>query len=301
MTTATLSPVTDKEAWLQARLETIGASEAGSVLGVSDAYETPLQVWGRKVGKIPLQSETTEAMEWGLRLESALADAYQEKSGKKIVAQQVYCRAGFLSATLDAIDDEGGLVELKTISERCAAQVLGDEGTSDVPMTWILQAHQQMFVHKLAHDETVDRVTFACLIGGNQYRTYEVAWNERLWNNALPRLNDFWTDHVVLRVPPPIVGSADVATLGKIFGEAHGTVYLPDEIAQAAYEWDELGRQISDLNKVRDLAKARVLEAMESYSVGVLPDGRKLKRSICVTKEHTVKGSQYVRLSLSKG
>jgi len=300
MSANAIDPRADKEAWLLERLKTIGASEAGSVLGVPDAYETPLQVWARKVGKIPVQSEMTEAMEWGTRLESVLAQAYQEKTGRKILQEQAFFRDDFLSATLDAIDDEGQIVELKTMSERRAAQVLGEPGTDDVPMTWILQAHQQMACYRAENSIQPEKVTFATLVGGNQYRTYEVYWNERLWKNAYPRLKSFWEDHVVPKIAPPISGSADAGTLTKIFGESHGQAYLSEDIARAAYEWDELGKQISELNKARDAAKATVLEAMANNAMGVLPDGRKLKRSVCVTREHVVKGSQSIRLYLSK-
>jgi len=296
-----IDPLTDKNAWLKARQETIGASEAGSVLGVPDAHESPLQVWGRKVGKIAPFAEPTEAMLMGNRLEPVIAEIYSERTSRQVLRQQIYCRHGHLSATLDGIDDAGGLVEYKTISERRASQVLGDEGTSDIPLSWILQAHQQMFVARVTgHASNTDSVHFAVLVGGQQFRQYEVPWNARLWDNAKPRLDTFWREYVQAKVAPPISCSGDAQALGKIYDQAIGTVYLDDQIAQVTDRYEDLGRQVSELNKLRDLEKARLLEAMTDHNIGILPSGRKLKRSVCVRKEYTVVATQYINLTLSR-
>lgn len=302
--TLAISPHLDHDLWLKARLKSIGASEAGSVLGVPDAYETPLQVWGRKVGRLPMSSEPTQAMEWGNRLEPVIAKAYEEKSGNKLIKQQLFLSSGHLSATLDGIDDTNTIVEFKSISERRAAQVLGDEDTQDIPLTWILQAHQQMYCARESgledHGTDGDCVTFAVLVGGNQYRTYSVPWNQRLWNNAQPRMDAFWNEYVIPKIAPPIAGSSDAQALTKIYGQTIGTIYLNDEVAQAAERWEDLGRQVSELNKLRDADKARLLEAMTDHQIGVLPNGRKLKRSVCIRKEYTVAPTQYINISLSR-
>jgi putative phage-type endonuclease len=136
-----ISPSIDHKAWLRERQNGIGASEVASVLGLPEAYETPLQVYARKVAFELPDDQPTEAMEWGNKLEPLIAQTYQERTGIPIVKTQVFRRDGFLFATLDGVDDVGQIVEFKTISERRASQVLGEQGTNEIPLPWILQAH----------------------------------------------------------------------------------------------------------------------------------------------------------------
>jgi hypothetical protein len=103
VSTASL-PSADRAAWLAARRTGIGASEVAAVLGLSP-YESPLDVYCRKLGLVPEKAET-EAMRWGLRLEPLLAAEYAERTGYPLVATQVFLRhpdKPFLLATLDGV------------------------------------------------------------------------------------------------------------------------------------------------------------------------------------------------------
>lgn len=292
-----LSPTTDRKAWLKERQNGIGASEVASVLGLPEAYETPLQVYARKVAFELPNDEPTEAMEWGNKLEPLIAEAYHERTGVPIVETQVFARAGFLFATLDGIDAHGQIVEFKTISERRSNE-LGEDDSNEVPYPWILQAHQQMVVVNKTF--AGDSVVIAALVGGNRFRTFRVEWNERLWEKVEPALRRFW-DQVEARTPPPAKFAEDARALTKIFGECHGFEVYGNDVQDLADRWNQLGTEISAANKERDLLKAQLLEQLGNNQVGILPDGRKLKRSIVTTKEHLVKASTSIRLTLAKG
>lgn len=63
----------DRHAWLDARRKGIGGSDAAAILGL-DPFRTPLQVYLDKTGQLP-DDEPNEAIEWGNRLEGAVAQA----------------------------------------------------------------------------------------------------------------------------------------------------------------------------------------------------------------------------------
>lgn len=72
-----------REEWLQNRSKGIGASEAGTVLGLNP-WETPYQLWRRKKGIDPPKVENF-AMVAGHILEDAVAQFYQRESHCQII------------------------------------------------------------------------------------------------------------------------------------------------------------------------------------------------------------------------
>ena len=69
--------------WLDQRKLGIGSSEVGTILGVNP-YETPYQLWRRKLGIDPPVQEN-DAMRWGHYLEDAIAKAFEDTTGKTII------------------------------------------------------------------------------------------------------------------------------------------------------------------------------------------------------------------------
>lgn len=68
-----------QEAWLAARLDGVGGSEVGALVGVSE-YDTPLSVWNTKMngGK---DLSALAAIEWGHRLEDVVAQKTADEIG----------------------------------------------------------------------------------------------------------------------------------------------------------------------------------------------------------------------------
>jgi putative phage-type endonuclease len=69
-----------REAWLRARLDGIGGSEVGALIGVNE-YETTWSVWKRKVGTEPDEELSGAPIEWGHRLEEVVAAKTAEEIG----------------------------------------------------------------------------------------------------------------------------------------------------------------------------------------------------------------------------
>src|SRR5688572_18480429 len=64
--------------WLDARNSVIGASEAASIFGVGYADESPMSVWGRKVGKIE-SKEDTDLLECGRVLQPSIIELFRRR------------------------------------------------------------------------------------------------------------------------------------------------------------------------------------------------------------------------------
>ena len=69
-----------REAWLRARLEGIGGSEVGALIGVNE-YETTWSIWNKKTSTEPDKELTGAPIEWGHRLEEVVAQKTAQELG----------------------------------------------------------------------------------------------------------------------------------------------------------------------------------------------------------------------------
>lgn len=69
-----------EEQWLQFRMNGIGGSEVGTVMMVNP-YESRLELYHRKIGRIPLEKTGNEKMMWGHLQEDTIAKAWQYWDG----------------------------------------------------------------------------------------------------------------------------------------------------------------------------------------------------------------------------
>lgn len=69
-----------RDAWLRARLDGIGGSEVGALIGVNE-YETTFSIWNKKTSTEPDAELTGAPIEWGHRLEQVVAEKTAEEIG----------------------------------------------------------------------------------------------------------------------------------------------------------------------------------------------------------------------------
>lgn len=197
MSAATIRPNTSE--WLEARRKGIGASEIAVVLGISP-WESPFSLYWRKANAWEFQPSAE--MEWGTRLEDAIAAKYADNhpgvyvgtSGALAGGIQVgglVHRDGWMLATPDRFLADGcthhsypcfdcmgtgqtspiqGVLELKTAH---SADGWGEAGTADIPVYYRAQVQWQMAV------VGVPWASVAVLIGGSDYREYEIPRDDK--------------------------------------------------------------------------------------------------------------------------
>lgn len=206
---------------MEQRRTGIGASEVPAVLGI-DPYRSPLDVFLEKTGALPA-FEGNSFTEWGNRLEPVLAAAYADQIGEvrlKASDTLTHREHSWALATPDrfvwseSFDSAGlpWLLECKNRGAYANAQ-FGEPGTDQVPDHIAAQCHWQMFVTNL------NRCDVAVLLGGNDFRIYELHRDPAIEGPMVEFVADFWHDNVLKEVhPQPRATDAD--TVKRLFPQS---------------------------------------------------------------------------------
>jgi putative phage-type endonuclease len=276
----------DRDAWLAERRNSVGASEAGTVLGLNP-WETVLQLYLKKLG---LADETVEtpAMRWGTRLEPLIAEEYSARSGRGFIAEQLFVRSpeySFMTATLDRVRDDGRIVELKTVGARGAAE-WGEPDSDEIPPRYLAQVLHQLIV---TETEVAD---VAVLIAGQDFRTYTVEKDADVAARIIESIGAFWS-RVQRRDPPPPDYARDAGALARLYPRAEGEVEMGPIGEILVRQWEELGQEIHVCQEHRETVKAELLTLMREAASARLADGRILSRRVVEVAERVVKSRAY--------
>lgn len=257
-----------KEAWLAERQKRLGASEAAAALGLSP-YDTPLQLWLRKTGRLPAQPETP-AMKRGRMLEPAVAEWYAEETGRKVtfatfvmappeIAIYPSAALDFLTATPDRVvrdpgSEQAGNLQLKTTHWR----------HRDAWADGKVPVHYQVQVQIELHCTGLPWGSIACLIGGESLAWSDYLPDPRALATMLERLERFWW-HVTHDQAPNEVRPEDLEAIKEAFRvappEAPPLLLDGEQTPRAAQLWTELrqGREAAKAaESVADEAEGRL-------------------------------------------
>jgi putative phage-type endonuclease len=191
---------TTREEWLAGRRTGIGGSDAAAAVGMSK-WKTPLQLWLEKRGEA--ETSESEPMRWGTLLEPVVRQEYANRTGRTVIVppgQLRHARLTFAIANVDGIADEEILYEGKTAR---TAEGWGEPGSDEVPPDYMIQTQHCMAVAGLA----VAHV--AVLIGGSDFRIYEVPADPELQELLLEQEAEFWR-RVIENDPPEPTSLDDV-------------------------------------------------------------------------------------------
>jgi len=189
------------EAWHDWRRKGIGGSDIAGIVGVSP-WASPYSVWQSKImGDGP--DRGSEAMQWGTRLERAIADETAERLGIRVFGEQSLCVHGFhdwARATVDAFYSESndepthdGVLEIKTTSAY---------SWDAVPDYYALQVQWQLEVADLNHGWV------AALHNGRKLTLWSVERDKELGASLLDVAGRFWEHNVLGMNPPDVDGTA---------------------------------------------------------------------------------------------
>ena len=228
--------------WLEERKKSLGGSDIGAVLGMSE-YSSPYTIWAEKTGKLP-QFEGNEWTRLGNDLEGYVAQRFCEASGLKVVNDNSTWRNDkypHLHANIDrrVVGMKAG-VECKLTSEFNATKYKNGE----FPDRFYTQCVEYLAVTEL------ERWFLAVLIYGKGIKIYQMT---RIPDDVVPEwcessvyvedgeiealvkvTRDFWNDYVLTNTPPMADGSASTSdTLKMIYPESNG-----DTVSLMAFESD---------------------------------------------------------------
>lgn len=230
----------------------IGGSDVAAILGLSK-WRTPYQVWEEKTGRKKAE-ESKELFHFGNVLEQVVADEFAARRGVKIQKRNQMFRSEKhpeLVANIDRYIVGGGVLECKT-ADKFTRHLWGDSSSDEVPEYYLTQV--QHYMHVTGWHEGY----LAVLIGGNEYRDYEIPYDVELAEYCAERCVEFWNNYVVKDVPPPLTAADD---LSNAFNWVSGSTIT------ATPEIETLIEKIKELKSAKK--EAETLEAELSAQVKI--------------------------------
>ena len=177
----------DKIAWLVQRRQGIGASDCAAALGM-DHYTTAWTLFQEKTGNLPLDSGTSEASEWGQRLEPVIRDSAAERLGVEVrVCGGLASRErAWQRASLDGVlvMNDGLFVPIEV--KNTSAWLQADWSDDQIPDRAELQVQHQMAVTGAPYGYV------AGLIGGNRLVVRKVDRDEELIDHIISTEAELW-------------------------------------------------------------------------------------------------------------
>lgn len=253
----------DEAAWLSARKNGIGGSDAAAVAGLNP-YESPLSVYYNKTGETP-DKASTEAMRQGADFEEYVAQRFTEAKGKKVKRCNYILRSlahPYMIADVDRmIVGEDALLECKTTLNRDGYTF---EGT-DFPQYWYCQC-----MHYFA-TLGIKKIYLAVLVYGRGFHVLEL--NRADFEDEIAALisleGAFWNDHVLKGVPPEVDGNeATAAVLGTIYPKDNGETVDLMYYEKALNGLSEIKRKKAELEAQEEQFKNELKAALGEAAIG---------------------------------
>ena len=255
--------------WLQLRKVGIGGSDAAAVCGLNPR-RTPYQVWAEKVNPSePEERDEPEYMRWGKLLEEPVRNEFSLRTGIEVHPFPRMVRdtdIPFMLGNVDGVTGPAskltGIYEGKTtrFAEEWKIQ---DDGSVAVPFPALIQGMHYLAVFGL------ERVHFACLIGGQELRIAEVERNDDLITDLIEIEEAFWRR--VIDREPPEVSADDVGTLKARWAPEPGkSIELPATMIPTLKARQQTKNQIKQLERKVDLIDANIMELMGDAEEGTV-------------------------------
>lgn len=272
----------DRGEWLEARRKGIGGSDAAAILGLS-RYRTAIDVYEDKLGLVPERPQTA-AMQWGLRLEDAIATAYTEETGRAVrkaggIRRAHHVRDFPMIASIDRLSVDGQrVVELKKKRTEDDLGSEDDPPEKRVPADWYVQTQHYL--------EVVDRdvADVAVLVAGSDFRVIPIPRDRDYGADLRTEEGAFWRTYVETGTYPP-AGADDLANLARRFGRSTDDERVATaEQAMLIETYLECVAGVAIAETQRDEIRAKIEEQMGKVGRLVAPGGTITWRSHDVTR-----------------
>lgn len=181
----------------QIRRTGIGSSDISALVG-ENPYANAHDVWLDKLGL--REVEESEPMWWGTALEQSIGQRYKKELGVELESGSGAIRHPSKEIALASPDfvypDKSRIVECKAIFRTAGQWSPESDGA---PEQYILQGNWQCGVMG------VERFDIAAFIAGFcQFRIYQFAFDQELFDHCVSVAERFWNEHVLKREPPPV-------------------------------------------------------------------------------------------------
>lgn len=265
-----------REEWLKYRTKGIGGSDVSIIAGINP-FKSVHQLWLEKTGQAEPEEEGSEYTHFGTLLEPIVRKEFMERTGIKVRQKHMLLQSEehpFMFADLDGVINEDGqlcIFEAKTTS--AYKQEVWEE---EVPAPYILQIQHYMAV------TGAKKTYIAALVGGNHFFYHVVERDEEMIAKIIVMEKYFWQHHVMGGVEPVPDGSeATTRYFNERFRNSNGeTIELPDEVLQVCEEYDNLTRQIRELETAKNAAANQLKSYLGEAEAGTVGDRKITWKSV---------------------
>ena len=273
MTTETI-PVTDKQSWLQARLQDVTSTEVSALYDLSP-YRTEFDLYQEKKNQTVVEISDNERMRWGRNLESAIAHGAAEDMGWDISKFDVYMRnENRLGSSFDykirSVEDGDGILEIKNVDAVAYRNNWKDDGVNiEGPEHIELQIQHQMEVANL------DWTALVCLVGGNTQKIIYRDRDKQIGKDLTEKVKAFW-NRVDAGTPPKIDYLRDAEyIIKKLRNQADAGIVLAadEDMDKLIDEYYTVSREYYSLSKTKDAIKAQILDLSQNASKIISANG----------------------------
>lgn len=254
MSTTIIRPK-DRNEWLDYRRAGIGSSEIATIVGLNP-YETPYQLWRRKIGLDEPKSETF-AMKAGHYLEDAVSQFWSDATGRQIIKAS----AGdwivrnddkpFVQVSPDRTywlddnrsNDNKGILECKTTQRAIDAD--------DLPKTWFCQVQYQL------GGAEIQQGSIAWLTAGREFGYQDLTLVPDFYAWLVEEAERFWVDNVMGGKEPDCANVQDVLIKYNRHTDSK-VIEVGDEIMQAYSQLKDVRAEISKLEEQKEALEAKL-------------------------------------------
>ena len=262
----TAKQMEDRAAWLKARAEGIGGTDASIIMGMS-RFKTLHRLWAEKTGRYePEDLADNEAVHFGAVIEEIVAQEFTLRTGKKVRKQGLLrsLEHPWMLASVDRmlVGEEAGL-ECKTASFTMRHEWDEERTKYGIPDGYYCQVQWYMAVTGLP------LWYIACLIGGQHYVMREIPRDEAFIARMVQAAGEFWMCVAQDRLPA-VDGTQDCArNLNILYRGAEGRmVNLPGEIENAIRHLQDVEGRLELLEMDKTLQENRVKEYLKDAEYG---------------------------------
>lgn len=255
-----------KQAWLERRRKYVTSTDVPVLFGQGYSGSSPTKTFHEKRTGIST-FEPSERMNIGRLMEPITIACYEEQTGRKVVRADSWSlhvseKYPWLAASLDAIDSEGCIVEVKNHNDYISS-------IADVPTGWLLQTQTQMLV--MGHQQA--RLAIMCR--GSEVKVFDLE-SHPVQAKILEKSKAFY-DLLESGTCPEPEFPGDNDGLGFVFDEpTEETLTLGEDVLELCLDRAAKLEAKKQLIDEIDLTEAGIKYVMGNATVGLLPDESKV-------------------------
>lgn len=271
-----LPPGAFRDEWLAARRAGIGGSDIATILGLSDAFLSGIELKMDKLSLLP-ESDLPWWVRWGSHVEAAIRSYACEVYGWDVEPMgllQSVERPLNLATPDDRIVGQSEGVEYKWVTSFSRRQ-WGEEGiasSANTPAKYRVQCQWYMGVTGFSAWYLVPFIETVGL------RQYTVLRDDALISMMQERADEWWQRYIIDdETPPPTGHKGEAAAIREMYEPVESEpVDLGEEHALQVAAWESAAERRKEAESDEERWKSSLKHALGGHIEGRLPDGRSL-------------------------